>query len=302
MASGFFALFDDIASLMDDLATMSKIATKKTAGILGDDLAVNAEKATGFVSSREIPVIWAITKGSFLNKMIILPFIILLSVYAPKVVIPILLIGGLYLAFEGAEKIYDFFFTPHAHKKTYREKRIKLSKEDIVFEEKQKIKSAIITDFVLSLEIIIVGLSTVINQPLKVQIPVLILIAILTTIGVYGIVALIVRLDDMGYKLIAKSEKMHKKSLKQFGLLLVKSLPLIIKALSIVGTLAMLIVAGGIYLHNIHQLGEWFHALPTLVSELMLGLILGFIAFAIVKSFVWIKMNLASFRTRSGIS
>lgn len=289
MASGFFALFDDIASLMDDLATMSKIATKKTAGILGDDLAVNAEKATGFVSSRELPVIWAITKGSFLNKLIILPFIILLSIYAPKAVVPILLLGGLYLAYEGAEKIYDYLFHRHARKKEPLEKSKQLSKKEIVAQEKQKIRSAIITDFILSLEIIIVGLSTVVDQPLKIKIPVLIVIAVFTTIGVYGIVALIVRLDDMGYKIIAQSEKKNKKYLQQFGLLLVKSLPVIIKALAFIGTFAMLIVAGGIYVHNIHRVHEWLHAFPVLIAEILVGFLIGVIALFLIKTILWIK-------------
>ncbi len=288
MASGFFALFDDVASLMDDLATMSKIATKKTAGVLGDDLAVNAEKATGFVSSRELPVIWAITKGSFLNKLIILPFIILLSICAPVAVTPILLLGGLYLSFEGAEKIYEYFFSHHS-KKGNIEMRVELSKEEIMIQEKQKIKSAITTDFILSLEIIIVGLSTVANQPLKIQIPVLIIIAFLTTIGVYGIVAFIVRLDDMGYKIIEKAEEHKRKILKQFGLFLVRLLQWVIKILSVVGTFAMLLVAGGIYLHNIQQLQERLHHLPSFIGELLIGLVLGFIAFFLVKSIVWVK-------------
>ncbi len=292
MASGFFALFDDVATLMDDLATMSKISTKKVAGILGDDLAVNAEKATGFVSSRELPVIWAITKGSFLNKLIILPFIILLSMFAPGVVTPILLFGGMYLAYEAAEKIYEYLLPNHSHKKEHIEKRIELSEKEILEQEKQKIKSAVITDFILSLEIVIVGLSTVVDKPLHIQIPVLIIIAVVTTIGVYGIVALIVRLDDIGYKLIAKSKENNNKFLKQIGLILVKALPRIIKVLAVVGTFAMLVVAGGIYLHNVHQIHEWLHVLPALIGELLVGLVLGFFILLVVKGFLWIKRKL----------
>ncbi len=289
MASGFFALFDDVATLMDDLATMSKIATKKTVGLLGDDLAVNAEKATGFVSSRELPVIWAITKGSFLNKLIILPFIVLLSIFLPKAIVPILLCGGVYLAYEGAEKIYEYFFHQHAREKEKVDPSVIIDKKEILAQEKVKIKSAIFTDFILSLEIIIVGLSTVIEEPLVVQIPVLILIGIVTTIGVYGVVAVIVRLDDMGYKLIEKGRETHRKTLKRFGLIMVKSLPVIIKVLTVVGTLAMFVVAGGIYVHNIHQIHEWFHAVPFLVLELLVGVVVGFIAFTIVQGFVWIR-------------
>ncbi|MCW3788909.1 DUF808 family protein [Plebeiibacterium sediminum] len=288
MASGFFALFDDVATLMDDLATMSKIATKKTAGILGDDLAVNAEKATGFVSARELPVIWAITKGSFLNKMIILPIIILLSLFAPQAVVPILLVGGLYLAYEGAEKVYDYIFKQHSKEKTEQPLNV-LNKEDILTQEKQKIKSAIATDFILSLEIVIIGLSTVADRPLVIQIPVLIVVAIATTIGVYGIVALIVRLDDMGYKIIAKGEQVNKTILKKLGLLLVKSLPVIIKILAVVGTLAMLVVAGGIYVHHIQIIHEWIHFLPSIFQELSTGLVIGLIAVITWRIIVRIK-------------
>ena len=151
MTAGFFAVFDDIAALLDDAAAMSKIATKKTAGVLGDDLAVNAEKASGFASSRELPVLWAITKGSLRNKLIILPFAFMLSAFAPWIIVPILMLGGLYLAFEGAEKIYDYF-QPHPHKKEALES---VSSEAFLEHEAKKIKSAILTDFILSIEIII---------------------------------------------------------------------------------------------------------------------------------------------------
>lgn len=294
MASGFFALFDDIATIMDDVAAMSKVATKKTAGLLGDDLAVNAEKATGFVSSRELPVIWAITKGSFLNKLIILPLIVLLSMFAPKAIVPILLVGGLYLAYEGAEKIFEYFFPHKVHEDTHEEQLVELTKEEIMVKEKEKIKSAIITDFILSLEIIIIGLSTVTNQPIGVQIPVLIIIAIVTTIGVYGIVALIVRLDDMGYRLIAHGKEKEKKYLRRIGISLVKSLPIIIKALAIIGTLAMLLVAGGIYVHNIHQIHDWLHAIPSFLAEFLVGLVIGIVVFMVIKSFIWLKNKFTS--------
>lgn len=295
MASGFFALFDDVATLMDDVVTMSKIATKKTAGILGDDLAVNAEKGTGFVSSRELPVIWAITKGSFFNKLIILPIIIALSAFAPWAVTPILMVGGLYLAYEGAEKIYEYFF-PHQHTKKEEETEHKeLLDEDIKTNEKKKIKSAIITDFILSLEIVIISLSTVANQSLSVRILVLFIIAIITTIGVYGIVALIVRLDDMGFALMRKGEKYKKKSLEKMGETMVKSLPYVIKILGVVGTFAMLIVAGGIYVHNIHQIHEWLHVLPKILGELLTGLIVGFAVLILLKSGIWLKNKVFKF-------
>lgn len=287
MPSGFFALFDDIAALMDDVAVMSKVATKKTAGILGDDLAVNAEKSTGFLSERELPVIWAITKGSFLNKLIILPLIVLLSAFAPWAIIPILMLGGLYLAYEGAEKIYEFFF-PHHHEVAHLNTDA-ISEEEILKIEKDKIKSAIVTDFILSLEIVIIALSTVTEQPLSIQIPVLIAVAIIATVGVYGIVAMIVRLDDMGFSMIKKGEKSNKKSLVKVGSALVWSLPWIIKTLAVVGTIAMLLVAGGIYTHNIHLVHDWLHFMPSLLADFLVGTVVGAIVLGIVKLVLLVK-------------
>jgi len=290
MPSGFFALFDDIATLMDDVAAMGKIATKKTAGILGDDLAVNSEKATGFVSSRELPVVWAITKGSLLNKVIILPLIILLSAFASWAIIPILMLGGLYLSYEGAEKIYEYFF-PHKHVHEHTEIKT-LTEEEILKIEKDKIKSAIITDFILSLEIVIIALSTVADKPLSIQIPVLILVAFVATIGVYGIVAMIVRMDDLGYSLIAKGKKYNKKFLTKIGSFLVASLPWVIKILAVVGTLAMLLVAGGIFVHNYHQLHELLHNIPSLLAELLVGIVIGAIVLGFVKLALFLKAKI----------
>jgi len=276
MASGFFALFDDIALLMDDVATMSQVATKKTAGILGDDLAVNAQKASGFASSRELPVIWAITKGSFINKVIILPIAFLLSAFAPWLIVPILMIGGVYLAFEGAEKIYEYF-VPHGEPKKIENLEPK-SKEEILADEKAKIKSAVITDFILSVEIVIIALSAVASQSLSIQIAVVSFVALVATVGVYGIVALLVRMDDFGYKLIAINGSQSK-----IGEFFVMALPKVIKALGVIGTLAMLLVAGGIYVHNWHTLHEALHFMPSLLGELLVGLIVGAIAVAGVK-------------------
>ena len=221
MASGFFALLDDIASLMDDVGAMTKIAGKKTASILGDDLAVNAEKASGFVSSREIPVLWAITKGSLLNKVIILPIAFLLSAFLPVAVTVILLLGGLYLAYEGAEKIYEFL-VPHPH--TAKTVKADLGKEEILALEKEKIKAAVMTDFILSVEIVIIALGTVVKEDIWTQVIVVSVIALLATVGVYGIVALIVRMDDFGVKLIAMNAKEDSFSDK-VGHFLIKALP-----------------------------------------------------------------------------
>ncbi|WP_299781652.1 DUF808 domain-containing protein [uncultured Formosa sp.] len=279
MASGFFALLDDIAVLMDDVATMGKLATKKTAGILGDDLAVNAEKASGFVSSREIPVLWAITKGSLKNKVIILPFAFLLSAFLPISIPIILTLGGLYLAYEGAEKIYEYF-VPHEH---HAEARIEVSTEaEILKLEKEKVKAAIVTDFILSVEIVIIALGTVVNHPLTTQIIVVSVVALLATVGVYGIVALIVRMDDFGLKLINLNEEDNSFSDK-VGRLLVNALPWVIKSLGFIGTIALLLVSGGIFMHNIPYLHDLFHALPSIVSELILGIVIGFIVLLIVN-------------------
>ena len=282
MASGFFALLDDIAAIMDDVAVMSKIAAKKTAGILGDDLAVNAEKASGFISSREIPVLLAIAKGSFINKLIILPIAFLLSAFLPLAIIIILILGGLYLAYEGAEKIYEYFF-PHKHS------AIEITVEnfteaEILTLEKEKIKSAIVTDFILSVEIIIIALGTVIGKPISSQIAVVSIIAILATVGVYGIVALIVRMDEVGFRLIAFSSRERSLS-KTIGNILVQALPKVIKSLSVIGTIALILVAGGIFAHNIDFLHHLFPQLPSIIREFGFGLIIGSLVLGLVHLF-----------------
>ena len=282
MASGFFALLDDIATIMDDVAAMSKIATKKTAGILGDDLAVNAENASGFASSRELPVLWAITKGSLLNKIIILPIAFLLSAFSPTAIIVILVLGGIYLAFEGVEKIVHYFF--HKQKTTVDYTQKSISEAEILNLEKTKVKSAIVTDFILSTEIVIIALGTVLEKPLPTQIIVVSLIALLATVGVYGIVALIVRMDELGFRLIKMSTK--EKSIAKFiGNILVQALPKIIKSLSVIGTIALLLVAGGIFSHNIAILHHFMNEVPAFIKDLVLGLLVGLVALAFVTVF-----------------
>lgn len=290
MASGIFALLDDIATLMDDVAVMGKVAGKKTAGILGDDLAVNAEKASGFMSSRELPVLWAITKGSFLNKLIILPVAFLLSAFLPVAVTVILLIGGLYLAYEGAEKIYEFLF-PHAHPEE-NSKREKLSKEEILSLEKEKIRSAILTDFILSVEIVIIALGTVTQAPLLNQILVVTLIALAATVGVYGLVALIVRMDEFGAKLIDLNDRDDSFSDK-VGRFLVNALPKVIKSLSVIGTIALLLVSGGIFVHNVHFLHDLIPGIPLIITEFLIGLVVGFIVLMVIKlaTGLWKKLK-----------
>lgn len=291
MASGFFALLDDIAVLMDDVAVLGKIAGKKTAGILGDDLAVNAEKASGFVSSRELPVLWAITKGSFVNKLIILPLAFLLSAFFPAAVTVILVLGGLYLAYEGAEKIYEFFF-PHAPAGPA-PKLEEITEEEVLKLEKEKIKSAIVTDFILSVEIVIIALGTVEAETLTLQILVVSLIALIATVGVYGLVALIVRMDEFGAKLIAYNEEENTISDK-IGLFLVSALPKVIKSLSVIGTIALLLVSGGIFVHNIHFLHGLFENIPGIIVEFLIGLVVGLVVLFFIKMITttWKKLIL----------
>ena len=281
MTSGILAILDDIALLMDDVVILSKVATKKTIGILADDLAINADKASGFVSSRELPVLWKLTKGSFLNKVIILPAIFLLSAYLPIVIIPILICGGVYLSFEGALNVYKMLF--HKQKKIDKENLMVTNKEDASRSEAKRVKSAILIDFILSIEIIIITIGTVLDQPLSTQIIVVSFIAILSTVGVYGFVALLVRMDDMGYRLISISEN---RFMKSSGWFLVKSLPKIIRILKFVGTFAMILVGGGIFVHNIHFVHQLVDGWPVLLSDFFVGLISGVVflcLFLIVK-------------------
>jgi len=277
MASGIFAILDDIAALMDDVAVASKVATKKTAGILGDDLAVNAEKATGFLSSRELPVLWAITKGSLLNKLIIVPIALLLSAFFPIVIKYVLILGGCYLSYEGVEKIIEYLF--HRNKKEH----------DVIVEEKEvsneeaektKVKSAITTDFILSVEIVIIALSAVSGKPITTQIITVCIVAFLATVGVYGIVALIVRMDDAGFKLIKVSN--DKGFLSSIGHFLVKLLPIVIRILAVVGTIALLLVSGGIFEHNIDYLHHFSPTLPAFLKQLGFGIVAGLVMVALI--------------------
>ncbi|GAB3924839.1 DUF808 domain-containing protein [Mucilaginibacter myungsuensis] len=277
MASGFFAVLDDIAALMDDIAVTSKIATRKTAGILGDDLAVNAEKATGFLSNRELPVLWSITKGSFINKLIILPIVFLLNYYLPEAIKYVLILGGFYLAFEGVEKIIHYFF----HKKEHPPEKpaAEAVEEQGADQEKIKIRQAITTDFILSVEIVIIALSSVLDKPLLNQILTVSIVAILATVGVYGLVALIVRMDDAGLNLIKRSKNVG--FLSKLGKLLVDLLPLIIKALAVIGTIALLMVSGGIFVHNIDYFHHFLPSIPAVITEMLIGFAAGLLAFAV---------------------
>jgi predicted DNA repair protein MutK len=277
MASGIFSVLDDVAALMDDVAVASKIATRKTAGILGDDLAVNAEKATGFLATRELPVLWAITKGSFINKLIIVPLALLLTAFFPAAIKVVLILGGLYLAYEGAEKVVEYLF----HRKKTGHQVIEQAKEESRESEKVKIKSAITTDFILSVEIVIIALGTVLEEKLAIQILTVSVVALLATVGVYGLVALIVRMDDLGFKLIKRSQ--GKGGFAKLGQLLVKALPIIIKAFGFIGTIALLLVSGGIFVHNIGYLHHMFPQVPLIVKEFIVGLVAGLLVLGVVK-------------------
>lgn len=278
MAASIFTFLDDIAALMDDVAVTSKVATQKTVAILGDDLAVNAEKATGYVSSRELPVLWSISKGSFVNKLIIVPLILLLNSFAPLMIKILLVLGGIYLAYEGAEKIVYFIF----HKK----KPAEINQSTIIGEiskndENKKIYAAIKTDFILSLEIVIIALSTVLDKSISIQIITVSIVAFIATVGVYGLVAILVRMDDLGFRIIQASNK--KNWIYKLGKSLVKGLPLIVRLLSILGTIALILVSGGIFIHYI----DFFHNIlpktPTIIREIIFGLSIGIISILLIE-------------------
>jgi len=276
MASGIFAILDDIAALMDDVAIATKVAAKKTAAILGDDLAVNAEKATGYVSSRELPVLWKITKGAFINKVIIVPIALVLSIYAPSVMKYALILGGFYLAYEGVEKIIEYLF----HKKQPDATASETLDISDTAAENAKVKSAIITDFILSIEIIIIALSNVKNDSFAVKAMAVSAIAIIATVGVYGLVALIVRMDDLGYLMIKKSD--NKGFGSKVGKMLVNGLPLVIKALALIGTVALILVSGGIFDHEIELLHHALPTWPSLLKQIMYALVAGLILVGLV--------------------
>ena len=259
MASGIFAILDDVATLLDDAAVLSKVAAKKTAGLLGDDLAVNAEKATGFHASRELPVIWAITKGSLLNKLIILPVAFLLSAYLPWLIVPILLVGGAYLSYEGVEKVLEWFGAHDTHEVAAAHEE--LTPEQVLQREAGKIKGAVRTDFILSAEIIAITLGTVAGQPFWTQLIVLAGIAVVMTIGVYGLVGGIVKLDDLGLWLSRRASS----AAQALGRGILWLAPWLMKFLSVAGTAAMFLVGGGIIAHGLpwlhHLLEGWTHGM-----------------------------------------
>lgn len=278
--ASLLTLLDDIATVLDDVAVMSKVAAKKTAGVLGDDLALNAQQVSGVAAERELPVVWAVAKGSFRNKLILVPAALIISSIAPWLIMPLLLLGGLFLCFEGAEKVLEKLFHSQPEKKP-EEAMEELSLVNVEEYEQKKIKGAIRTDFILSAEIIVIALGTVQGKEMLTQIVVVSLIAVIMTAGVYGLVAGIVKLDDLGFYLERKSKGEGLRA--RLGSALVSFAPKLMKGLTVVGTAAMFLVGGGIVVHNVPVIHHWIEPvlmdLPnlSLVSSLVPALLNGLI-------------------------
>ena len=268
MSSSLLALLDDIATILDDVAVLSKVAAQKTAGVLGDDLALNAQQVAGVSADRELPVVWAVCKGSLLNKLILVPAALLISVFIPWAVTPLLMVGGAYLCFEGFEKLaHKFLHSDDAEGHAHEADLLKALSDplvDLVSLERDKIKGAIHTDFVLSAEIIAITLGTVQTQPWMTQLAVLSGIAVLMTFGVYGFVAGIVKMDDLGlYMSRLPNGGTVRRAQQAVGRALVGAAPGLMKTLAVVGTAAMFLVGGGILVHG---LGPLHHAVQVVLD------------------------------------
>ncbi len=308
MATGsLLALLDDITTMLDDVSVMTQVAAKKTAGVLGDDLALNAQQVAGVDASRELPVVWAVAKGSFINKLILVPTALAISYFAPWLITPLLMAGGAYLCFEGAEKLaHKFFHHDKNHDKLEAKHEANIEaaiadpKADLVALEKDKIKGAIRTDFILSAEIIVIALGTVANQVFSKQVTVVALIAIIMTIGVYGLVAGIVKLDDLGLHLMLKKGKsVYRQLQRKMGSALLAFAPKLMRFLSVAGTAAMFLVGGSIIGHGlpfVHHISESLvaslqsanvvlAAIAPHLLDLLIGLLVGAICIAIYALF-----------------
>lgn len=297
--SSLLVLIDDIAAVLDDVALMTKMAAKKTAGVLGDDLALNAQQVSGVRAEREIPVVWAVAKGSFLNKLILVPAALLISAFAPWAVTPLLMLGGAYLCFEGFEKLAHSFIHKRTEEQAHLVEAVADPATDLVAFEKDKIKGAVRTDFILSAEIIAITLGTVADAPLMQQVIVLSGIAIVMTIGVYGLVAGIVKLDDLGLWLTQKPGQ----AARSIGGGILRAAPYMMKSLSVIGTAAMFMVGGGILTHGVPAAHHWIEGVaassaqwlgvvsaivPTLLNAVA-GIVAGAVVLAVVAgvSKVW---------------
>jgi len=285
-AASLLALIDDIATILDDVSVMTKVAAKKTAGVLGDDLALNAQQVTGVRADRELPVVWAVAKGSLVNKAILVPLALLISAVAPWAITPLLMLGGLFLCFEGVEKLVHAWGPKDQARAEHAELARAVADEsvDLVAREKDKIKGAVRTDFILSAEIIVITLGTVATAGMGTRVTVLVGISLLMTVGVYGLVAGIVKLDDLGLHL-ARQAQAWKASL---GRGILGLAPWLMKALSVVGTAAMFLVGGGILLHGLPALAHAVEALSaplggwSAVLNALAGAALGMVAGAVV--------------------
>jgi uncharacterized protein len=276
-ASSLLALIDDIATVLDDVAILSKVAAKKTAGVLGDDLALNAQQVAGVKAEREIPVVWAVAKGSFVNKAILVPAALAISAFAPWLVTPLLMVGGAFLCFEGAEKLAHRWLhaDDSAKEHAYLARAVADPAVDLVAFERDKIKGAVRTDFVLSAEIIAITLGTVATAPFTTQVLVLVGMAVAITVGVYGVVAGIVKLDDAGLWLSQRASA----AARALGRGILAAAPWLMKGLSVAGTVAMFLVGGGILVHGVpplnHAIEQWAQASggvgPLLVAPLAQG-------------------------------
>ena len=305
MPSSFFALFDDIATLLDDVSVMTKVATKKTAGVLGDDLALNAQQVSGINADRELPVVWAVAKGSMVNKVILVPAALGVAAleawlrgqgYNVPLITPLLMIGGAFLCYEGVEKLAHKFLQGKEATDAHHEDVLAQNQAvDVVAAEKEKIKGAVRTDFILSAEIIVLTLGSVAGASMSTQILVVVAMAILMTIGVYGLVAGIVKLDDAGLYLSQKSGAFS----QWLGNALLKGTPWLMRGLSFFGTLAMFLVGGGILAHGIGPLVSWLHEVSLdwggvvgSITGMLANLVVGIIAGAIVLMVVTLIQKL----------
>jgi predicted DNA repair protein MutK len=293
MATGsLLLLLDDIATVLDDVAVLSKVAAKKTAGVLGDDLALNAQQLTGFSAQRELPVVWAVAKGSFVNKAILVPAALAISAFAPWAVTPLLMVGGAFLCYEGFEKIAHRFLPGGHEEKPPLQERARVLADpavDLVALERDKIKGAVRTDFILSAEIVAITLGTVADAPFATQVTVLSGIAVAMTVGVYGFVASIVKLDDLGLWLSARDSG----AAQALGRGIVRAAPWLMKGLSVAGTAAMFLVGGGILVHGVPALhhavadavqgfGATAKALLPLLADALVGVVAGALVLAAV--------------------
>jgi predicted DNA repair protein MutK len=304
-AANLLALIDDIATILDDVAILSKVAAKKTAGVLGDDLALNAEQVSGVKAERELPVVWAVAKGSFLNKLILVPSALLISAFLPWLIVVLLVIGGLYLCYEGVEKLaHKFLHSKHDLEKKHAQKLAAVADPhvDLVGLEKTKIKGAIRTDFILSAEIVVIVLGTVQEESFATQVTVVSLLALAITVGVYGLVAGIVKLDDAGlYLLRASVSGTFNRIQRTVGRGLLIFAPFLMKTLSVVGTVAMFLVGGGILVHSIpiihHALEPILYSIESIkiaasVVPILLDGVVGIIAGALVLLAVTLSFKL----------